>query len=330
MRKHRQATFKVTLLLLVAVLVVGSINRSDCETVSMTLSIGKTTYDVGDTAAIWGNVTANGGLVSDALVAIEVDNSAGTPLILRTRATGTMPSSTLEILSVTPSDVTGNPVNNFTRGTLAYYKISLNNTGTSPQYVEVALNIFDSNNIAFEAFIVFNGLLYNGTTNILVSDPIPLDISSGNATAYVSLLSALPSLGGFAFCPEKSASVLILGNSPPLNQSPEQPLPSSYNLTFLIDDYPTTRPFRAGKYTVNATCKYGNNTTSSSGTFEVVLLGDINGDGAVNILDAILLSDAFLATPSSSNWNPNADLNGDGVVNILDAILLSNNFGRTA
>lgn len=57
-----------------------------------------------------------------------------------------------------------------------------------------------------------------------------------------------------------------------------------------------------------------------------MLVGDINGDGVVNILDAILLANSFLATPSSSNWNPNADLNGDGRVNILDAIILSNNF----
>jgi hypothetical protein len=59
------------------------------------------------------------------------------------------------------------------------------------------------------------------------------------------------------------------------------------------------------------------------------ILGDVNGDGTVNILDAIQLSNAFLSTPSSSNWNPNADLNGDGVVNILDAIILSNQFGST-
>jgi len=57
--------------------------------------------------------------------------------------------------------------------------------------------------------------------------------------------------------------------------------------------------------------------------------GDLNGDGTVNILDAIILSNAFGSTPGSTNWNPNAELNGDNTVNILDAILLSNNFGTT-
>ena len=63
------------------------------------------------------------------------------------------------------------------------------------------------------------------------------------------------------------------------------------------------------------------------------LTGDINGDGVVDIYDAILLAAAYgshgfqpgvLASP---NWNPDCDLNGDGVVDIYDAILLAANFG---
>jgi peptide/nickel transport system substrate-binding protein len=53
---------------------------------------------------------------------------------------------------------------------------------------------------------------------------------------------------------------------------------------------------------------------------------DINSDLAINILDAITLSNVFLTTPSSPNWNPNADINSDDAVNILDAITLSNYF----
>jgi hypothetical protein len=52
------------------------------------------------------------------------------------------------------------------------------------------------------------------------------------------------------------------------------------------------------------------------------ILGDINGDGVVNILDAIVQASAFESSPQDSNWNPRADLNDDGIVNILDAIIL--------
>jgi len=62
-------------------------------------------------------------------------------------------------------------------------------------------------------------------------------------------------------------------------------------------------------------------------TVRATLVGDVNGDGHVNILDAILVANAFLSTPSSPNWNPKADINGDGVVNILDAILVADHFG---
>jgi hypothetical protein len=93
-----------------------------------------------------------------------------------------------------------------------------------------------------------------------------------------------------------------------------------------------TTGFAYGNYTVSAyawpvpdeTSTADNNLTG--GTVYVGIPGDINGDGTVNILDAIILSNAFLATPGSSNWNSNADINGDGVVNILDSIILGQYF----
>jgi thermitase len=68
------------------------------------------------------------------------------------------------------------------------------------------------------------------------------------------------------------------------------------------------------------------NNNVTAGLIYVGIPGDINGDGTVNVLDAIQLSNSFLATPSSLNWNSNADINGDGVVNILDAIIMGNHF----
>jgi parallel beta-helix repeat protein len=93
-----------------------------------------------------------------------------------------------------------------------------------------------------------------------------------------------------------------------------------------------TTGFAYGNYTVSAyalpvpgeTNTDDNNMTG--GSVLVTIPGDINGDGTVNILDAITLSNAFLTTPNSSNWNPNADINDDNVVNILDAIILANHF----
>jgi hypothetical protein len=59
------------------------------------------------------------------------------------------------------------------------------------------------------------------------------------------------------------------------------------------------------------------------------VVGDINNDGVVNILDAILLSNAFGSSQGEHDWNRTADLNTDGTINILDAILLANHFNQS-
>jgi PKD repeat protein len=58
------------------------------------------------------------------------------------------------------------------------------------------------------------------------------------------------------------------------------------------------------------------------------VLGDINGDGVVDIYDAILLSSAYNSVPASPNWNPNADINSDNIVDIYDAIILATHYGE--
>lgn len=59
------------------------------------------------------------------------------------------------------------------------------------------------------------------------------------------------------------------------------------------------------------------------------LKGDVNGDGVVDIFDAIVLSQAYGSRPGDFNWNPNADISGDSLVDIYDCILLAGNFGKT-
>lgn len=56
--------------------------------------------------------------------------------------------------------------------------------------------------------------------------------------------------------------------------------------------------------------------------------GDINTDGTVDILDAILLGKAFGSVANSPNWNSVCDLDGDGIINNSDSIILANNFGQ--
>jgi hypothetical protein len=60
-----------------------------------------------------------------------------------------------------------------------------------------------------------------------------------------------------------------------------------------------------------------------------VVPGDINGDGVVDISDAILASHAFGSATGNPDYNPAADLNSDGYIDIFDMLMLAKNFGQT-
>ena len=59
------------------------------------------------------------------------------------------------------------------------------------------------------------------------------------------------------------------------------------------------------------------------------LVGDVNGDGAVDISDLSDLSDAYGSVPSKPNWNPACDFNGDNKVAASDLFNLGKNYGKT-
>jgi uncharacterized protein (DUF2141 family) len=84
-----------------------------------------------------------------------------------------------------------------------------------------------------------------------------------------------------------------------------------------------------GNYTLTAVVT----TPTSSNTFTignmvVRLVGDVNGDGRVDLKDIALVARAFGSTPTSPNWNPAADILGTGIVNMKDIGLVARNFGQ--
>jgi hypothetical protein len=60
------------------------------------------------------------------------------------------------------------------------------------------------------------------------------------------------------------------------------------------------------------------------------LLGDVNHDGKVNLLDLLIITRALFSTPARRSWNPNCDLNGDLRVDLRDLCLALRNLGKTA
>jgi hypothetical protein len=56
-------------------------------------------------------------------------------------------------------------------------------------------------------------------------------------------------------------------------------------------------------------------------------VGDVNGDGKVDMKDVALVAHSFGSTPSDPTWNEACDLNSDGVINMIDIAIVASHFG---
>lgn len=73
------------------------------------------------------------------------------------------------------------------------------------------------------------------------------------------------------------------------------------------------------------------NTTNNlyvDGTIIVTILGDLNGDGVVDILDIAMVARAYGSYPGHPRWNPNADLDNNSIIDILDIARTARNYGK--
>jgi hypothetical protein len=59
------------------------------------------------------------------------------------------------------------------------------------------------------------------------------------------------------------------------------------------------------------------------------VVADINGDGRVDLFDALLLAQHYGSKQGAPNWDTRMDLNGDGEVDIFDVLIFARSFGRS-
>ena len=83
---------------------------------------------------------------------------------------------------------------------------------------------------------------------------------------------------------------------------------------------------------------YCNDTVGNIGISNTIYffscLADVTGpnntkDNKIDMRDIGYISNKFMTTPSSPNWDINADLNDDGVVNMRDIGIATSRFGKT-
>ena len=72
------------------------------------------------------------------------------------------------------------------------------------------------------------------------------------------------------------------------------------------------------------------NNVYFGGWVKIKMIGDVNGDGVIDILDLILVSAAYGSCEGDPNWNPDADVATPwGVIDILDLVTISAKYGVT-
>jgi hypothetical protein len=121
---------------------------------------------------------------------------------------------------------------------------------------------------------------------------------------------------------------ILVGTAPVVGLAPDAELTLTlvWNTTFVTPCHNYTVSGQASivPFEFNTT-----NNIYTDGTITVRIVGDVNGDGKVDIQDILVVAKAFGSSPGDPRWNPYADINNDNTVNIKDILLVAKNFGKT-
>jgi len=295
--------------------------------VQVTVSTDKQAYGSNGLVNVYGDLKRDGTYVTNALIAIQVNDPQNNLVSIRTRSTGTAPSPwSITMIELVSCDASGNPKSTFKKGTLAYFKVTVKNlSAISERYVTVTVNLYDSNQVSF-------GIAWVGTTvgpskefTYLCSIPIPSEASTGAAYAFANAYNNWPKENGVAYCAEKAVAFTITDgagfSASGSTGSSSVSQAGTYGLTFRLRSAPAI-----GDHTVYASYYQ----TLATAKFDVVWLStDIDRNGKVDILDIAIVAKAYGSFPEHPKWNPKADLDGNNIIDILDIAKVARDFGKT-
>jgi hypothetical protein len=268
----------------------------------------------------------------EGLVGVEIRNPAGAAFLYRTRPTSMLGAQNwlVNFTKFYTCDSNRTPKSSFTSGEQIYIYAEWQTSDVQDSHVvRTCIVAFDSNSAPIGPPYTTSGVVFPGIPSNVFFPATSISDSGtiGNVILYGSLFSDFPMNDGYPYCPEASTTFTISASmavsQPTMSKSAAELGPDgTYDFSFR---FPRSG-IPMGNYTVFASTYYDNALRKGNTSFTLFTMGDINGDGIVDIYDAILLANAYGSRPGKPNWNPNADLNGDGVVDIYDAIILSNHY----
>jgi hypothetical protein len=326
MRKTRILTGLVIAILILTAIKISTVNSA---TSILRVDTTKQEYDLGESIYVSGNLTLDGALVGDALIALQIGDPTGT-VAIRTLNTGRNPTFYLKVetLSVYSSDEYGQPKNSQVRGTSAYFTTTTKNNDVVSHDVLITVNLYDANNATMGVASALTTIPAQQEITITHPLPIPDTASTGNAIVFGNAYTDWPQNGGTPYSPEKYGPFEITsGAASKTSMAITAVYPQSTLGTFNLM-FTTISGAGLGTYTVYVTTNYLGQYADANKAFQVRLVGDANGDKYINIKDIVIVAAAFGSKPGDSNWDSRADINKDKFVNIKDLVLVSGNFGK--
>ena len=242
-------------------------------TEGFTVGTDKLAYLPGENITIYGNLTL-GPQPFEGFVGLEIEDPGIPPraprrMICRTLHKGTPPLGNITIVDLYSCNLLGTPKENFTRNSMAYFRVTIHNNGNVTKNVVVTINTYDKDNAPFHVGSIKTNIL--GSTSASVQFPALVQpwTSLGNGTAYASVFTDYPRYGGTPYCPEKNDTFQITngvsgGEGTPATQN--QDGDGNYSLTFKLAPGANAS---SGIYRVWATTSYQESSATDKTMFGV-------------------------------------------------------------
>jgi hypothetical protein len=314
-------------------------SRVYSATLQLTIGVDREIYGLSDTLEISGNLTFNGNPVGNGIVAIEILDPHRSFYSFRTVQTGPTPPSNWPVnyTELYPSDSDGKEQHMFSKGATVSLFYRIKNFDVVPHYINPALSIYSPSGIPIGAWIPtgFNVPPDTSLAGLFPSVTFETAHELGTYTIYGSAYSDLPFNLGRPYCLERVATFTLTGagsgNHGEAQRGTDDSQKNSYPIGYYASSFKLPRIGQIGTYIISVSSYYQGQEAFSNIGVPVVLIGDINNDGMVEMMDFFFMSQAYGSTPQDPNWNPKCDIYtwpyGDGSVELMDFFLISNHYG---
>ena len=333
----------VSIIGIIVMSLVMTFPQSLAQSLAVTVTTDKSSYTYREKVTVKGNLTLDGTPV-DGFVGIEVNSlnptfSNFTHFVTRTATIGNpyLGNYNITIVSLATTDTLTPPKlkTTFKKGETIGVNVTVQNSFTFNQLVVVTIMICDNDSSPITSQVEYAFVTLGGRGNATIHKTLTIQtwVSTGNAKVYANVYSGWPSLRGHPWCSEKSAGIIInpatSGSSETSQQSSSSNLQTAdsqnaYTLSFRLPPFAPQ-----GNYAVNSTAFaqgfIANSTTTFNRPYQIV--GDINFDRLINIIDLVAVTAIYGAKSGDSNWNPVVDVQPSGKIDITDVVTVTGKYG---